>query len=196
MLVPPAKWNRKRFCSRACLGAENVARMNATRRHPREYAKPPVMLGKDNPMWRDPLHLACKQCGVGFDKPHWRIAHGHSGEFCSFACKTAYWQQHKAGENSPDWVGGPATYRGRGWLSARSAVVKDQSGSCKRCGLHVGDSLPVHHIKPFREFASADLANQRSNLIGLCQPCHMAHEHPQPKHPRKIRRPSVSVQQP
>jgi predicted HNH restriction endonuclease len=34
----------------------------------------------------------------------------------------------------------------------------------------------VHHIRPFREFRDSAEANQRENLIGLCQSCHMKTE--------------------
>jgi predicted HNH restriction endonuclease len=36
--------------------------------------------------------------------------------------------------------------------------------------------LPVHHIKPFREFDHPEEANKPENLIGLCQSCHMKRE--------------------
>ncbi len=33
--------------------------------------------------------------------------------------------------------------------------------------------MPVHHKRPFRLFWFASEANRRSNLVGLCQSCHM-----------------------
>lgn len=194
MLVPRAKWERKKFCSRECLGKVNAERMNLTRRPPSEYAKPPVMYGPDNPMWREPLTLRCVRCGASFTKPHWRINNGHSGQFCSLACKSDHWREHRSGAAAPDWVGGPKTYRGRGWLTARAAVVEEQRGCCYDCGRHVGKSLPVHHVKPFREFQTVEQANARSNLVGLCQSCHMRREHPPSPRRKAVHRARPSVE--
>lgn len=197
MLVPRAKWERKKFCSRTCLGVVNADRMNSTRRPPKEYATPPVMYGKENPMWRAPARLQCAQCGTEFDRPHWRVRNRKSPPFCNFACKTAYWRAHRSGENAPDWVGGPKTYRGRGWLRARAAVVADQNGRCADCDVHVGRGMHVHHIIPFRLFPSAEVANQRRNLVGLCGPCHMLRENHGHRSPRrKAARPAQRAAEP
>lgn len=176
MLVPPAKMNRKRFCSRACHGRSKIQRVNVVRPSPATYAKPPVRRGADNNKFVPAIKLTCKQCGVGFEKKPWRLRCGHTGEFCSFECKTAFWVLHRKGEQAPDWCGGSTTYRGKGWNEARAQVVAEQGGRCDQCDKHVGASLPVHHRKPFRLFATAEEANQRSNLVGLCQSCHMKAE--------------------
>ena len=91
---------------------------------------------------------------------------------CSKKCRKI----GSSGENSPRWIGGPTTYRGRGWLIERENVVKRDNGICQCCGKNVGNSIPVHHIKPFRLFETAKEANDIDNLICLCQSCHMKTE--------------------
>jgi 5-methylcytosine-specific restriction endonuclease McrA len=149
--------------------------LNATRRPPREYARPPVRRGAANHKWVPALRFTCEQCGLEFERKPWR-ARGTANRFCSRPCLETFRRERESGENAPDWVGGPVTRRGRGWLRIRAQVVTEQGGNCAHCGRHVGKSLPVNHIRPFREFASAAEANQRDNLIGLCQPCHMRAE--------------------
>lgn len=178
ILVPAWNWERKKYCSRECLGIDNARRMNEIRRPPKEYAKPPVMKGRDNPRYIEPTEHLCTHCHKPFLlKPN--LIHntsrykGNHPQFCSSQCRNDFRHTHESGENSPFWVGGPQTYRGKGWIAARSAVVERQSGICASCGKHVGKSLPVHHIKPFREFATPEKANSADNLVGLCQSCHM-----------------------
>lgn len=151
--------------------------MNATRRPPSEYAKPPVLVGKDNPKWVAPVELVCRACGGAFTaKPHRVGGAEHRGVYCSRPCRDSFRRDHQSGPDSPFWVGGPKTYRGRGWKRIRAAVVAEQGGKCADCGKYVGASLPVNHKIPFRYFESADAANVRSNLVGLCQSCHMKAE--------------------
>lgn len=76
------------------------------------------------------------------------------------------------GAGSPGYAGGPTTIRGEFWREIRARVVQEQDGFCGDCGTHVGQSLPVHHKLPFRLFATAEEANVRDNLIGLCSRCH------------------------
>lgn len=151
--------------------------MNATRRPPSEYARPPVMTGKANPRWVEPLALTCRACGAGFEAKPNRVGGPECrGVYCSKRCRDDYRRNHQAGPDSPFWVGGAKTYRGRGWRQIRAAVVAEQDGRCAECRKFVGPSLPVNHKIPFRHFDSAEAANVRSNLVGLCQSCHMKAE--------------------
>ena len=93
--------------------------------------------------------------------------------FCSKKCHSNYMIDNFSGENSPQWVGGITTYRGKGWIAARNAAVIRDGGICQHCKKNVGASIPVHHIKPFRTFQTAQEANYLDNLICLCQSCHM-----------------------
>lgn len=149
--------------------------MNETRRSPASYAKPPVMHGQDNPRWVAPLQFTCRHCGAAFERKPWQVR-GSSPTYCSTTCRNDYRRQHEAGERSPFYVGGQKTYRGRGWQAIRAAVVAEQGGRCARCRKFVGKSLPVNHVIPFRYFDTAEAANARTNLVGLCQSCHMKAE--------------------
>jgi len=124
-------------------------------------------------------NACCSFCNKIFEIPPWIMRQNKSksgNRFCSKKCHGNYMAKFKSGESSPQWVGGQSTYRGKGWLRARKQVVLAQSGECAHCRKYCGKSLPVHHIKPFREFANADEANAGGNLIGLCQSCHMKEE--------------------
>jgi 5-methylcytosine-specific restriction endonuclease McrA len=151
--------------------------MNAVRRSPKEYATPPVRRGAENGKFVPDVTLDCVACGGTFTrKPHRVGGPEFRGRYCSAQCRDIYRRDHEAGPASPYWVGGAKTYRGRDWKRIRLLVVREQEGTCAHCGLFVGDSLPVNHIRPFRWFATAEEANQRENLVGLCQPCHMRAE--------------------
>jgi hypothetical protein len=147
-------------------------------KRPTNAFNPGQNTGANNPMWVAPVVLTCTFCNATFERKPWEVngKHGHAGKFCSAACRDQYRAMQQSGANSPYWVGGIKTYRGRDWLRTRKIVVLNQAGCCASCGKHVGDSLPVHHIKPYREFASAEEANQLSNLVGMCQSCHMKNE--------------------
>ena len=180
MVVPLSVAKRKRFCSRRCLGMSNARRLNATRRDPKEWAAanlPPPRYGRAHPRFAEPIALTCKQCGSLFGRKPWQMRQaGVTGDFCSARCRGLWRKTNLSGENSPHWLGGPKTYRGRGWKVARLAAVERQGGRCADCGKHVGVSLPVHHIRPFREFQTPLDANRAENLVGVCQSCHMKRE--------------------
>lgn len=187
MMVPLSKWIRTRFCSRTCLGIENAARLNAIRPSPKTYAHKlrAANLGKrtgaDNSFYVPPITMVCDNCGRSFDRVPHKAKRPTTNTYCSVKCRSAHRALMLKGENSPSWVGGPKTYRGRGWRAARLIVVDAQNECCADCGRHVGRSLPVHHIRPFRDFETVEAANDRSNLIGLCQPCHMKWEQRPPE---------------
>lgn len=121
----------------------------------------------------------CAQCGETFAVKPWieRQNVTKSGlRFCSKPCHNLYMTQRQSGAQSPLWVGGPTTYRGKGWLVQRARAVARDQGICQDCQRLVGKSIPVHHIKPFREFTSVEEANHLDNLLSLCQSCHMKRE--------------------
>ena len=149
---------------------------------------PPPNKGKPSPMRgaiiKPRPSFVCAYCGAAFTLPLWVVRQNVSvsgNRFCSKRCHGQYKRDRESGENARDWVGGPATYRGRSWLKARAAAVESSGGVCAFCGKVVGRSIPVHHIRPFREFASETEANHPSNLVCACQSCHMKHE------PRPVR---------
>lgn len=78
------------------------------------------------------------------------------------------------GENSPTWKGGKRHYQG-GWLKSRDAARKRDRYTCQMCGITeelYGQEMSVHHIKNYRFFEDKFEANNLSNLICLCEPCH------------------------
>lgn len=102
-----------------------------------------------------------------------------------FAC----WQNGTVGECCPEWVReqwakavacnfrgyqkpqGKYRYYGPQWPAIRMAVL-DRDGVCRGCKR--GGALDVHHRLPFVSFQSRDEANEMSNLVALCRPCHAA----------------------
>ena len=115
--------------------------------------------------------FTCECCGVVFERPPW-IARQNRNRYCSLSCKKI----HCIASNDPRFIGGPKTYRGRGWKAQRLLAVKRDDGKCVECHKFIGDSIPVHHIKPYRDFESPEMANQLSNLECLCQSCHIKKE--------------------
>lgn len=82
-------------------------------------------------------------------------------------------------EENPMWKGGADDYYGPSWHSVRREVRERDDYECQRCGMpdeeHVdqfGQSLHVHHIRPFRTFEEHTEANRPENLITLCRECH------------------------
>jgi DEAD/DEAH box helicase domain-containing protein len=70
------------------------------------------------------------------------------------------------------WNNFPNQY-GPGWPSLREQVRKRDQYICQVCGqTEAGRGHDVHHIIPFRSFATSNEANQLSNLITLCPSCH------------------------
>jgi len=62
---------------------------------------------------------------------------------------------------------------GPGWTSLRQQVRQRDGFRCQGCGLPETERAhDVHHIVPFRQFASPQQANQLSNLVSLCPACH------------------------
>lgn len=73
-------------------------------------------------------------------------------------------------------------YRGNWgeWQKTKRQIRKRDNFTCQACGLHERDSdkrHSVHHVIPFREFTDWREANHPSNLVALCQSCHMKVEH-------------------
>ncbi len=62
---------------------------------------------------------------------------------------------------------------GPNWEQIRQRALRRDGSRCQVCGTTVpGESLHVHHIKPFRSFPNRETANQLQNLISLCSACH------------------------
>lgn len=151
--------------------------MNEVRRSPAEYARPPVMRGPANPKYVEAVQMVCDHCGTTYSRKPWRANRADTrNRYCSRKCRDNHKRLVECGPDSPLWIGGQQTYRGRDWRRIRWEVVRSQCGTCAHCGKYVGRSLPVNHMRPYREFSSPTEANVRTNLLGLCQPCHMRAE--------------------
>lgn len=62
---------------------------------------------------------------------------------------------------------------GKGWGTISVAVRKRDNHLCQHCGLaETEEAHHVHHIVPFRKFATAEEANAATNLVTLCPRCH------------------------
>lgn len=185
--VKPYRKDSARFCSQACGGKWHMSSRSMPNDHKignnwRKGKRPANAFTSEQArlmnLVEGELHQ-CANCSASFRIKPW-IARQNTTKsglrFCSKKCHSEHMASHASGENSHLWVGGITTYRGKGWLAARKAAVKRDDGTCKLCKKVVGDSIPVHHIKPFRQFDSAEAANKLENLVCLCQSCHMKTE--------------------
>jgi len=133
---------------------------------------------ENHPRWKERNKFTCINCSNEFEKEKWRSeSKTHTNQYCSVFCRSEYKKNNLSGENAKDFVGGQQTYRGKNFNKIRLEVIDMQNGHCIYCNAQIGKSLHVHHIKPFRYFDSPEKANCLSNLIGLCNHCHMKVEH-------------------
>ena len=173
-----------RFCSRSCQSswiaktyiahipkpwAVELIKKNGTAPNSGSFTSERVR-GSNNPRWVEGQEFTCEHCGKVFKVKPWLVRQNGTPRFCSRTCFSE--SKCFVGERSTTWVGGPSTYRGRNWKQARQATIQRDGGACRICGAVIGKSIPVHHIRPFREFETAKAANQLSNLVCVCQPCH------------------------
>lgn len=183
--VKPYRENTARFCSKVCGGKWHMTyrimrgpdlRGNTYRKgmRPTNAFTSEQVRGRNSPCWKEGESFTCEHCGKSFRVKPWIIRQSGKPRFCSRACFCA--SGVFRGERSPTWVGGPQTYRGRSWRKARLLAVEHDQGTCQRCGKNLGQSISVHHIQPFREFATEQEANVLENLICLCQSCHRKQE--------------------
>lgn len=70
------------------------------------------------------------------------------------------------------WNNAPNDY-GKDWPAICRAIRERDRFLCQHCGVAETDNQHhVHHLMPFRKFASAEEANQPGNLVTLCSRCH------------------------
>jgi 5-methylcytosine-specific restriction endonuclease McrA len=187
--VKPYRATKARFCSQKCGGTwhqsqrptmgNRFAAGNKLRTglRPTNAFTSEQVAGSANPKWTESIALVCGGCDSHFSHKPWLFRQNKSKNglrFCTDLCRRTYMR----GENHPRYIGGPLTYRGQTWPVRRAAAIERDNGTCqdKLCGVFVGDSIPVHHIRPFRLFDNEDEANRLENLICYCQSCHMKHE--------------------
>jgi len=88
----------------------------------------------------------------------------------------------RRGEKNPRYVDGESGYYGSKWPFARRRA-KERDKVCQACSADDTEArLEVHHIVPFNRFRQAEYVDvseghNLSNLVLLCQDCHMQAEH-------------------
>jgi 5-methylcytosine-specific restriction endonuclease McrA len=182
--VKPYRASTARFCSQQCGGKWHMQSRSMPNEHKignqwRKGLRPANAFTPEQARTMNIVvgeHHTCRNCGSVFELKPWlaRQNQSKSGErFCSKKCHSDVMARERAGPASPQWVGGITTYRGKGWLIQRALAIERDRGTCQACGKLVGESIPVHHVRPFRLFSTVAEANALTNLICLCQPCHM-----------------------
>lgn len=145
--------------------------------------------GENNPNFSTPaIETTCAWCGVSIQRKPWKIGTvKRTRHFCC-AEHRAEWHAHTlVGPNSPHWKGGALRGYGPNWNEQKRLALARDNNTCQVCGktqVQAGQALDVHHVKPLRSFnyipsenENYRQANELSNLITLCRPCHMAVEH-------------------
>lgn len=106
----------------------------------------------------------------------------HDYSYCSKQCYASHSSilGRLSGSNNPNWTGLGAKhnnkkYYGPNWYSQRRKVRERDNYKCQLCGIdekQFGKQMSVHHIKPFVLCHDYLEANELSNLICYCEPCH------------------------
>jgi len=138
----------------------------------------------DRPYVRtESITVTCDECSTEF-KRNPSYVEASDKQFCSNNCRANWLSENWSGEDSPLWKGGPVFYYGENWLSQRRKAIQRDNEQCQECGLtreqhyeNHGSDLEVHHKTPIRTFEDTAEANELSNLITLCKPCHIEVEH-------------------
>ena len=171
---------QKHFCSRACFGAWLSKTQKGIPR--------PEVRG-ENPKRHKRTDKTCPQCQGVF-----RVKNSHAArrKFCSKACMAEWQKIAMAGENGFNWRGGYEPYYGPNWRTQRRNARRRDKYTCQHCGKteqKLKRQLDVHHIKPFRLFGKRHKeANRLSNLVSLCNRCHLKEEHTQGQRPNPLTR--------
>jgi hypothetical protein len=115
------------------------------------------------------VELICPTCGKSF-KRRPSSAKAKGAVCCSRECQWEYRRKPKK-----------RFYRGHNWRLQRELVYQRDGDVCQYCHKkrqRGARRFPVHHIRPYREFNEDYVAaNDLSNLITLCRPCHTKAEY-------------------
>ncbi len=141
---------KRRFCSRACMGAWKVNRDH--------HGAPLPTPATERP---------CETCGALFRPLTWQVAVGY-GLYCSRKCSGE--GRRKAEKNSAAYKTRAAWYQAYGWANL-SRGIRTDVGHCEKCG-QVEVALNVHHKEDPYPARSVDLLLRRDNLVVLCEACH------------------------
>lgn len=121
------------------------------------------------------VDVPCSKCGQNVHRTAAAVKRVKR-VFCSRTCAS----ESQKGEDNVMWRGGAQRYRGKRWREIAEAIRARDGYLCRRCGRSQDDNgapLPVDHVLPWRSFTDKDEANDPSNLVALCNPCHGAKNH-------------------
>ncbi|AGM11712.1 HNH protein [Halovirus HCTV-5] len=127
------------------------------------------------------VSVRCTWCGKRLSRRKSRVLK-HDHQFCDETCEGQWRSELQSGDGNPNWRGGSDDEYpfGSNWEKQRAKAL-ERDKVCQRCGEDGSDArLSVHHLEPRRSFDRDDLeekANDLSNLVVLCMPCHGAVEH-------------------
>lgn len=125
--------------------------------------------------------ISVTTCVVGFHRVRWftheRLSAGEVSLPPSELQTTGYWfalaeQTVERLRDQGLWRNDPNDY-GPNWPAQRDRARARDGFRCQACDApERGRAHDVHHKTPFRALASREQANQLSNLVTLCPPCH------------------------
>ncbi|MHB9161696.1 MAG: HNH endonuclease [Nitrosotalea sp.] len=116
------------------------------------------------------ITLICEYC----DKPKIVSPTYKDRRFCSPDC----WAKSNSGANNPRWQGGITSERAKAdsssrWRQLCKTIWTRDNAICQRCKIrfnHTQRTYEVHHVVPFRV---ESLRHEPTNLVLLCDPCHI-----------------------
>lgn len=117
-------------------------------------------------------YLQCDMCDKLIYKMPTQLKRNN---FCSYDCDRLYRSSVKSLGSHEKLLKERKKYYGENWRQITRKVRLEQDHKCSDCNIseeEYGQKLSVHHIKPFITFNSAEEANIRDNLVGVCEPCH------------------------
>lgn len=134
--------------------------------------------GENHPNYKR-VALRCHTCGSKTELTP-SVAEKVDRTFCSNECFLEWASNSRSGSANPNWKGGYGRYYGPNWRRQRTRAIRRDQARCRDCGIaeseHIkehGKGLHVHHITPARCFNDPQKRNALSNLITLCEQCHL-----------------------
>lgn len=115
------------------------------------------------------ITVSCRLCSKEFRRTQAAVKRVKNA-FCSKRCAEVW----NSGERNASYRGGERHRRGPGWTRNRQ-LARERDKVCRLCGKTPEENrqaLSVDHIVPWRTFEDEVAANDLSNLVSLCRPCH------------------------
>ena len=177
----------QRFCSKACGSAARRQRNGTSDQHCKYCGKPFHRPRTDHSkavycshscyaadyrrQRKEHPPKVCEYCGKPFQAAC--VSRTQKRRFCSWRC---HHLAEYVGPKNRYWKGGSTKAYGIGWYAARKEARKRDGYRCRVCGApeRPNRAHAVHHRIPRSSFAPDQLekANDLSNLVTLCWPCH------------------------